>query len=258
MTITTLDAITRNFLMKRRYPFHFYIECLVYSTEALRELSMDDLKVVNTAKLPVDQNTNAVELPNDYMDYVDVGIEAGQSVKPLVESSKINPLIARNSDFDPTTYGQLASQNSNNILYYGSLYPYYWNTVFWNSNGEFTGRLFGMTGNQDDTFSVFPERNQIQLRESLCVSHIVLQYISDGMNSDAATQITPYAYQTISNYILWQMKENSRTYSDSEAQRAKGLYIEERLKLRARLSDLTVERLKRSLQNATYASPKSL
>src|SRR6185503_10871944 len=160
-------------------------------------LSEDDLQCVNTKKLPVDASTNAVELPDDYQDYVQVGIEAGQNVKPLVETNKINPIIARNSDFEATTYGAIATANTNNIIYYGALYPYYWNTVFWNSYGEFTGRMFGGTSYQDDTFSVFPERNQIQLSERLSVSNIILQYISDGMNADAATQITPYAYETI-------------------------------------------------------------
>lgn len=258
MTVVTLDAIVRNFIMKRKYTIHWYMEFLVYATEALRELSMDDLKVVNTVKLPVDTNTNAVNLPNDYLDYVEVGVEAGQTVKPLVETDKINPLVARTSDFTPTTYNSIQS-NLTNQIFYGSLYPFYFNTVVWNDYGEPMGRIFGLgAGIQDDVFSVFPGRNQIQLTEKISVDHILLQYISDGMNSDAATQITPYAYQTISNYIMWQMKENSRTYTDNEAERAKDLYVEERLKLRGRLSDLTSERLKRLFQRATYASPKSL
>jgi hypothetical protein len=259
MTTISLDAIVRNFIMKRRYSFHWYMEFLVYATECLRELSMDDLKVVNTMKLAVDSNTNAVDLPHDYMDYIEVGIQTGQTLKPLVETDKINPLVARTSNFTPTTYGELSAAATNNVLYYGSLYPYYWNTVFWNSNGEFTGRLFGFgAGGEDDVFSVFPERNQIQLSERLSLSYIVLRYISDGMNSDAATQISPYAYQTISNYIYWQMKEHTRTYSDAEAERARQLYINERLILRARLSDLTTEKLKRAFQKATYSSPKSM
>lgn len=259
MTVVTLDAIIRNLLMKRGYSFHWYIRFAVYAKDCLRILSEDDLQVMNTVKLPVDANTNAVDLPDDYMDYVRIGIETGQTVKPLVETSKINALVARDSTFTPTTYSAITSTNANNVLYYGSLYPYYWNTVFWNSYGEFTGRLFGFgAGAEDDTFGVFPERNQIQLTEKLSVTNIILQYISDGMNSDAATQITPYAYETIDAYILWQMKEHSRTYSDGEAERARQLYINERLILRARKSDLTKERLLRSLQKATYASPKSL
>jgi hypothetical protein len=85
-----------------------------------------------------------------------------------------------------------------------------------------------------------------------------MQYIGSGMNADAATQITPYAFETIDAYIMWQMKENSRTYGDGEAERARQLYIAERQILRARLSPLTTEVMKRAMQRATYSSPKSL
>lgn len=257
MTTVSLDQIVRNLIVKRRYTIHIYLDFLVYAVECLRTLSMDDLKVINTMELAVDPNTNSIDLPDDYLDYVQVGIRSGQNTKPLVETDKINPLVARTADFTPTSYGAIGT-NDSNIIYYGAIYPYYFNTVVWNNYGEFTGRQFGYNSYNDDTFSVFPERNQIQLTERLSVSHIVLRYISDGMNSDSATQITPYAFQTISNYIMWQMKENSRTYSDSESERARQLYINERLILRGRLSDLTTERLKRSLQKAVYGSPKSL
>lgn len=258
MTVVTLDSIVKNFIMKRRYTIHWWIEFMVYGKDCLRLLSEDDLKVVNTTKLTVDQNTNAVELPNDYLDYVNVGVECGQNIKPLVETNKINPLVARTSDLTPTTYGEAATTTTNQI-FYGTLYPFYYNTVYWNDYGEPMGRLFGLgAGVQDDVFSIFPERNQIQLTERISIDHIILQYISDGMNSDAATQITPYAYDTIDAYIMWQMKENTRTYSAGEAERAKQEYINQRLILRARMSDLTTERLKRLFQRATYAAPKSL
>lgn len=245
--------------MKRGYTIHWWVQFMVYAKDCLRTLSEDDLRVVNTKKLPVDSNTNAVDLPNDYLDYISIGTEVGQLLKPLVETDSINPLIARTSDFTPTTYGAAGLENSNNIIYYGSLSPYYWNTVFWNDYGEFTGRIFGFgAGTQDDVFSIFPERNQIQLSEKLSCTHIVIRYISDGMNSDAATQISPYAYETIDAFIMWQMKLNTRTYSAGEAEMAKQAYIDERRILRARLSDLTKEKLKRLFQRASYASPKSL
>lgn len=256
MTFTTLDNIVRDFIMRRGYTIHWYVPFMVYAKAALRELSFDDLKCINTVLLPVG-SYNEVDLPNDYMDYTLVAVKSGQNIKPLVETDSINPLIARDANFDPTTYANIAA-NTTNQIFYGNIYPFYWNTVTWNNWGEPTGRLYGIgAGVQDDVFSVFPERNQIQLTEHLSVDKIVLQYISNGMSSDAATKITPYAYETISAYISYQMKENTRTYSTAEAQLAKQEYIDQRLILRARMSDLTTERLKRLIQKAAVAAPKS-
>ena len=48
-------------------------------------------------------------------------------------------------------------------------------------------------------FQIFKERNQIQLDQTYSVENIVLQYVSDGQEADAATQIDPYAIKTITN-----------------------------------------------------------
>ncbi len=257
MTTVTLDAIVRNFILKRRYTIHWYLEFIVYAKDCLRNLSEDDLQVINTKLLPVN-SYNVVDLPADFLDYTLVGVQVGQNVKPLVETSKINRMINRNSDLEPIKYSE-TQVNTNNQIYYGALYPFYLHTVYWNEYGEPTGRLYGMgAGVQDDVFSIFPERNQIQLTENMTVDNIVLEYISDGMNADAATRITPYAYDTIDAYILWQMKCNTRTYGAGEAEYAKQEYIDQRKILRARLNPMTIEMWKRLFQRATYAAPKSI
>lgn len=256
MTTVTLDQIVRNMLLKKGYPIHFWLPFMVYAKDALRESAFDELLIINTKKLVVNAQ-NSVDLPNDYVDFVNVGVQSGQNVKPLVETDKINPLVARTSTFQPTTYGALAS-NANNQIFFGTLYPFYYNTVYWNDFGEPMGRMFGLgAGVQDDVFSVFPERGQIQLTERLSIDHIILEYISDGMTADAATKVTPYAYECISSYINWQHKEGNRTYGEGERERAKEEYISQRMVLRARKSDLTMERVIRTFQKGTYGSPKS-
>lgn len=258
MITASLDGIVRDVIMRRGYTFHKYIRFLVYAKNCLRELTFDDLKVYNTIILPT-TDYNAVELPSDYQDYVRVAAMSGQKLKPLVETDKLNPLVARTADFSATTYAAAGSDSNTNPTLYTYFYPFYWNTVTWNNFGEFTGRMYGMgAGSQPDVFAVFRERNQIQLSELLSVDSIVLEYISDGMNSDAATRIDPYAIETIAAYIIWQHKEHTRTYSINEAELAKQEYISQRMILRARKSDLTTEVLKRRFQAATYASPKSL
>ena len=52
------------------------------------------------------------------------------------------------------------------------------------------------------------------------------------------------------------MKESTRTYSEGEKERAKQEYIEQRRVLRARMSDLTMERIKRIVAENTYLAPK--
>jgi hypothetical protein len=82
---------------------------------------------------------------------------------------------------------------------------------------------------------------------------VVLEYVSNGMDADSATQIDWYAKDCLEAYCMWQFKENNRTYSAGEAEVAKQEYINQRLILRAELSDLTTDNLKRIVQRNSIA-----
>jgi hypothetical protein len=117
MTTVSLDSIVMNLIMKRKYTIHWWVEFMVYAVDCLRTLSEDDLKVISTQIIAIDQDTMAGELPDDYQDYVLVAVKAGQNLKPLVETNKINPIINRTSDFTPTLYANLLEYSSMELLW---------------------------------------------------------------------------------------------------------------------------------------------
>lgn len=255
---TSLDNIVRATLSKRGYSLHWYVQFLLYAREALRELSMDDLKCYNTQLLPITEY-NAIDLPNDYLDYVTVGIPMGEGVRPLVENTKLNVLNNFDSDFAITdwTTPNSTEASEETLISYGA-FPYSnWFTTRYNVYGENIGRMGSAIGGYSDTFVVARDRNQIQLNQQLKgFDYVYLQYASTGEESGAATTIDPYAQQTIQAYIDWQHKENNRTYSPSERMIAKQEYINQRGILRARKSDLTLNVLKRILQKNSFSAPR--
>lgn len=261
MITLTLDTIVRGILLKKRYPMHWYLECLTYGKDCLRELHFDDLKVVNTKLLPVlndTNNVNAVDLPDDYVDYTEVGIKFGQTVKPLVPNDKINSLVNYTSTYGAQPYTNLPTTNSNTGVF-GYYLPWYWGMTTINWYGENIGRFFGYgAGVQTDTFKIIKERGQIQLSEWLIgLDNIVLTYISNGMNADAASHIDPYAQATIEEYIYTELKRHNRNYSEGEVQVQEQRYLRQRKLLRARTSSLTIELLTRIVQKNTMAAAKT-
>jgi hypothetical protein len=262
MTTASLDFIVKNYLLKKGYPLHWYMQFMVYAADCLREITFDDLRVINTKILPVNQKINAAELPEDYQDYVTVGVMIGQRIRPLVPTSTLNPLISldvnQNYSEQEWTDNVVPPGSNENQLYYGALPYAQWFTVRYNDYGENIGRFFGLgAGYQEDTFQVFKERNQIQLDQKFYVENIVLQYVSDGQSADAASLVDPYAIRTIQAYIDFQMKAHNRTYNMGEKQLAENNYIKERKILRARKSDWSVEKIKRIVQKNTMGAPKS-
>jgi len=256
MVTTSLDKIVRNVLLRKGYPIHYYMQALLYSKDCLRQLVEDDLQIVNTQIMPVDQTTNMIDIPSDYLDYIVVGLPVGQSVKPLVESDSLNELNNYDSNFQPTTYrSTTANSNGSTNALYGPYGFTQWFVTHYNNFGENTGRFAGGIA-YNDTFKIIKKLNKIKINEALSVTNIVIVYISDGMNSNTATLITPYAQDCIEAYILWQFKEQNRTYGLGERKVAEDEYINQRRILRARLSDVNMQVLKRIVHRNSIASPK--
>jgi hypothetical protein len=255
MKYTSLDSIVKSVLLQKGYPLHYYMQCLVYSKECLRQLHFDDLKVVNTKKLTLSA-TNSITLPSDYVDYIKVGVAYGQTVRPLIKNDKINRLNNYDSLGNKIDYGT-PDYNNDSTVYYGYVTPLYWRMNTINELGENLGRLYGYgAGVEHDTFKVLPERNEIQFDESLGYSEIILEYISDGSNADAATCVDAYAQDAIDAYIKFQLKANNRNYGIGEVREEERKYYNQRRILRARKDDLTIDDIKRLANRASAASIK--
>ena len=252
MTIISLDQIVKNILMKRGYSLHWYIDFLVYCKDGMREIAFDDqIFALRQTVLPVNQTTGRVDLPNDYQDYCRVSAWVDQWMRPLVEDNNLQLIPNYDDEFSQQPYANgIASEGIDQQVYYtGYMSPYWW-TSNWNAFGENTGRQFGGVGAYADTFRVDKANRQIKINENLFITNIVLEYISNGMDSDSATQIDSYAQNCIEAFAMWQFYLHNRTYSQNEALSMYQLYVTERQILRARLSDLTIDRMRRIVQKS--------
>lgn len=249
MTVISLDKMVRNILLKRRYPIHFYLEFLVGLKNGLREISFDENILAPRYKILTLNDNHAIDFPDDYQDWFNVSVRVGQYLQPLTEDNSLDQIPNYDSDFtiQPMANG-IATESTTS--YHGYFSPYWW-AWNWNSYGENTGRQFGGVGVFADTFKVNRERREIKINESLDVTEVVLEYISDGSDADSATHIDTYAQASLEAYAMWQFKENNRTYGQGEAEMARQEYLTQRGILRGRLSDLTINKLKRLWQKNT-------
>lgn len=251
MRFTTLNNCARSYLNLTQRPIHYYARCLKYSSDCIRELIFDTLKILNTVRLPVNEFFEA-ELPADCIDWSKVGVQAGQFVRPLIQRDTINRLAnISTTDGSQITYPNPA-EATDEIL---GLFQ--WWGINRNTNGEDTGGYYGLgAGSEPDTFKIIEERNVIQLNQNLTNSTIVLEYISDGSYVNSATRITPYAQKTIEAYIDWQYKLHSKSFGAYDHKLAEQEFYNQLRKLRARKSDLTPELLIRIMNRHRKASLK--
>lgn len=253
MQLTTLDQITRRSLLEKNLPLHYYFEYLVHGASAIRELSKDTLKIVNSANLPLN-GYNAVDLPSDFVDDIGVYIPVGGALQPIPKRDNINPIRVHDGTsgaFEPYNNGQ--SSNSGEFTFFGINTSYFW---YWNVNdfGEPTGRYFGANGGAyQNGYKVIKERRQIQFTGTFTSDNVVLLYISNGQSADNATQVDWLAFRAIQTYTEWQRSPNANFKDSPEA---RTFYNEKRL-LRAELNPLTREDIINTIRSGYTAAMKS-
>lgn len=250
MVVANIDSICRRFLLEKGLPIHWYAEALFHASTCLREMTFDTLQIVNTVRLPIN-DYYAVDLPDDYVDDVMVGVPAGQYVQPIPKSDSLTPLRRTDSEGNYANYNTLDEQgqlfDSSAIAAVG----WYWNI---NDLGESVGRYFGMSGGANpNTYKIVKERRQIQLPESFIGKSIILVYISDGQSVDAATQIEAQAFYAIQSWIAWKQSPNAQNQFSPEGR----YYTNEKRKLRARMNELTLGDIKNIIRQNFHAGIKN-
>lgn len=228
-------------LLQRGYPIHWYIDFLKYAADALRELTFDSLKVINSVKLPVN-SYKSITMPCNYVDWIKVGIQTGQYVHPLAQGplNRLNNFdstgakIPYDDEFPDGTFAEVRGT----VAYANGL------TFL----GEHVGGVYNHNpGRSIGTFIELAERSEIQLDNDYPYDYVILMYITDGnscscgcgCDSDSASQVHPYAMASIEAYIDWKLKAFNRSYSGGEVQMAEDQFNRQHRKLRARKNGLS-------------------
>lgn len=240
MTYATIDSIVNSALIGNNQTIHYYIQFLKWGLDAVTELNYDSLPSPKAVELTVNAY-DEIEIPDDYIDWIKVGIKSG-----------INVLYLLPEDM----YNRLAATSGGSQVAYTDVTPYlghisaagdgYWWMNFTSSYGEHIGRYYGHGGGKGSGFfKEIPERGVIQLEPGYLSEGdtVYLEYLAHE-TANAGSLISKYAESTIESYINWQYKAWSREYGLGDVDRAERQYWNNHRKFRARNAGLTIEDIK--------------
>jgi hypothetical protein len=236
MKFSSLDIIVKSALLNKRLTLHYYIEALKHSSDCVREMAFDDMKIVNSQSLTV-QPWGAITLPCDYIEWIRVGIPNGQYLKPLNVSTGMNRMYNYGPGGIPELWPVEVQNNFDSVIFGIPYLSWYVNS--YNSRGENTGGLYGYRSDGAPmTFEVMKERNEIQLNQNLNITSVVLDYLSEGRTITNATRIDSYAEKSIETYIDYGMALNNQRLSMGEKEMFYAKHVRQREIYRARNNDL--------------------
>jgi len=239
-----------------------------HALRGIREMGFDMSKVVRSLKLSLNSANNTVELPDDFVDWIKVGVVGSDNlVYVLGENKNINYSQAyqdgfgvkvtdsddaADSDGDgvfdriddkTTTGGSYGSDGFNSAVfrdyYYGSQ-----NAIYGAGGGRYRGE-----------FRVNLDQNRIEVSPMSGVSEIVIEYVADEARSKNPS-IHVYLEEALASYMYYKIVERKASVPANEKARARQEYYNERRKANARIKSFTKEEALKTIRKNFKQSPK--
>lgn len=230
----TITSIVDRCLADNYLTDHYFDDFLGWGLWELRELHLDVAKEVKTVSLDMN-DTRGVELPNDYVDWVIVGIQIGQYVKTLGVNSDMAKFtgdqrtLGNPDGFNRLNVNQLP--NGINVLSYGG-YNLLGANVFSIGGGLPYKGYFNIIKTS--------EGKTLQFTSAIDKTSIYLEYISDGFNPNRETIVDPYFVDFLRKSMNseWAQRRPIKERSEREIDRLGAQAFYAGKKLRGRKSDL--------------------
>lgn len=229
---------------------------------AIRDLQFDTLKNITSVVLPVNSATQKVILPEDFVEWVRVGVlnDHGEFL-PLSENpymGKTNQQILLDnldnrlldSDGAPLTAYSSTSPSPTSPTNEYTQWQY-------QRNAFNKGGLFGLGGGQSSNgqFEFDKANGAMFVNTSVNSSEVVLVYIADE-SMKKNPRILTYAIEAVKAFIYKNVIANKASVPMQEKMRADRKYNLEKKKVRARVNKLNKAEIMFQISKRTQSAPR--
>jgi len=234
----SLDECIKNSLMDIGETMHLYEKHKKWALDTYKSFNFDLDAIVKTVSLSLTA-WKAVVLPDDFVDWVMLGVEFDKQVRLFTNDRRISLFQADNV---PPNGDPAPRVGSNSLPDPSDISRFF----FYNYDGRGmdTGKLFGLSvkTNGIGEFKMNKDRGEIQFNISLTSSTpIYLEYISTGINPTEKICVNIYAGKLIELGIHRWRHHFSRSSSIAEKQLAEKAYYQEYYMVQNRLCPLRAE-----------------
>lgn len=250
-TVSIDDVVNDFMLLKEEDGYISHVTESAVRTFALRgvrELGFDMLKVVKSLSLTVNHTLSTVELPDDFVDWVKIGVVGSDGLLYVFgENENISAMMKYKLDsnknpIDSDGDGVNDRENDKTVSSGDSIFKGYQSYIYRNYLYEATeGGVYGLGGGRySGEFKVNYEQNRIELSVNSDVETVGIEYISDQARSTNPS-VHIYAENALQNYIYYKLIERKAGVPMVEKQRARQEYYNERRLANSRMKSFTKE-----------------
>lgn len=201
-------------------------------------------------QLTINENNDTADLPNDYVQYIKIGL----CINGQIYSLGLDNSICLNPSFDQC--GNPVRENYQSLGYNG--WGYIGDRVGDHyRNGEMMGRFFGIGADNNALgyYRINKETNQIQFSQLTCTANVVLEYLSDVNSLDGDFEVHPFSVEALKNYMFYMYKFRS-SKSLGEIELANDLYKKSFLLMQRMFATSTLDEWIAAFQSGNMSAPK--
>jgi len=239
-----------------------------FAKRGIREFGFDMMNRVKSLKLSVNSSTDTVDLPDDYVDMIKIGVVGSDGiVYVLGENKNINISQKYNTDSNGNpidsdndgvydrvdSKGATSGTNSSTSNIDDGFEDYVFRNYVY---GGMEGRLYGVGGGQyEGGYRINLDQNRIEMQTSNNITEVVVEYIADEARSVDPT-VHIYLEEALRSYIYFKIVERKSSVPLGEKQRARSEYYNERRKANSRMKAFSKEEALKTIRKNFKQSPK--
>lgn len=227
-----------------------YARLMQIAISGLRDLHNDRPSTNKFATLPILSN-HTVTLPNDYIDYVRIGVCYNGSVIALGE----NPIMCPphtddcgNIEVDQPSFPTVPDA-----------YPTYPYGAPFLISGAYSGRMYGIGGGNNSIgyYKVFKDEGYIALQAmSGEFDEIILEYVGDLTQVDGQFVVHPFDVEAVKAWMWWKWVQRAKSYTQYDKEMSRIAYGNEKRKASGRHGRMPMNELLQVLRSGYKSSPK--
>lgn len=230
---TTLDQVISDFVLTSEGDDYIAnasdVAMRSIALRGIREMGFDVSNVIRSLKLDITSSTNTVELPDDFVDIIKIGVVGADGMVYVFSENKNINYSQSYADSSSNAVGKASSANdedgdgvndrvdsksitTGSDVSSDSLADAFDSYIFRNFvYGTTQGRLYGVGGgHKSGSYRVNLDQNRIELDTTSNYSQVVIEYIADQARSANPT-IHLYLEEALRCYMYYKLIERKST-----------------------------------------------
>lgn len=275
---TTLDQVISDFVLTSEGDDYIAnasdVAMRSIALRGIREMGFDLSNEVRSLKLNITSSNNTVELPDDFVDIIKIGVIGDDGMVYVFSENKNINYSQSYADSTGAAVGVSSSANDANSdgvfdrvdskgattgssVSSDSLSSAFDSYIFRNFvHGTSNGRLYGVGGgHKSGSYRMNLDQNRIELDTTSVYDQVVIEYIADQARSTNPT-VHLYLEEALRCYMYYKLVERKSTVPQGEKARARSEYYNERRKANARMKSFSKEDALQVIRQNFKQSPK--